>query len=452
MKRPDKNQVANFEGTLGNFSELSGNFLTFTLIFIIIIAMFINKNAILKKVLILSFILWACLAFHNEAFAASGPDIAMFFYKPSCLEKFSPEKTDFSLKGLELILPEAFSAVSVLNKLPSVVKDGAKDGVKSFGAGIKLIKEEPLRLTVYIVINASDAAAASKILTGLSNGKTAAGNKASIENGLTGEIFRQNFIFITGGEKITAEEAAVVEETFVSALSADNALTEKICFYGTAVNRSYAIEYANKKMLSLLDRAVEKLDRIELDIIDDDNCDLNFHFMDAADLAAHYEVLVGYKEIFGCFLKVSGEAEKLGGGPSAGVMGALASELWPLADKIEFKMNGNTLSFTIPELKKYQELNDKLRKSLPPPPPAVSSEEAREKSCAANMRTIEGACELFLMEASKVEKPLEIDDLVKGEILKKAPVCPAGGVYTLKSPGGDPKGPYTAECSEHKGK
>ncbi|HBC75064.1 MAG TPA: hypothetical protein DC017_09530, partial [Candidatus Wallbacteria bacterium] len=301
-----------------------------------------------------------------------------------------------------------------------------------------------------IVINASDAAAASKILAGLSNGKTAAGNKASIESGLTGEIFRQNYIFITGDEKITAEEAAVIEENFASALSTDNALTEKICFYGTAVNRSYAIEYANKKMLSLLDRAVEKLDRIELDVIDDDNCALNFCFTDAASLAAHYEVLVGYKELFGCFLTVSGEAEKMGGGPASGVMSELASAMGPLVNKIKFKMNGNTLSFTIPELKKYQELNDKLQKSLPPPPPPISKEEAQEKSCTANIKTVECCCELFLMEAAKVEKPIEIDELVKGEYLKKAPVCPAGGVYTLKSTTGDPKGPYKLECSIHK--
>lgn len=414
--------------------------------------MLIYKNAILKNVFILSFIIWTCLAFHCEAFAASGPDIAMFFYKPSCLEKFSQGKSDLSLKGLELILPDAFSAISVLNKLPSVVKDGAKDGVKSFGAGIKLIKEDPLRLIVYIVINASDAGAASKILAGLSNGKTAAGNKASIEKGLTGEIFRQNYIFITSDEKITAEEASLIKETFASALSADNALIEKICFYGTDVNRSYAIEYINNQMLSLLDRAVEKLDGIELDVIDDDNCALNFRFTDAAALAANYEVLVGYKELFGCFLTVSGEAGKMDGGPASGVMGELASAMGPLVNKIKFKMNGNILSFTIPELKKYQELNDKLQKSLPPPPPPIAPEEAQEKSCVANMRTIEGASELFLMEAVKVEKPLEIDDLVKGEILKKAPVCPAGGVYTLKSPGGDPKGPYAVECSKHKSK
>ena len=54
------------------------------------------------------------------------------------------------------------------------------------------------------------------------------------------------------------------------------------------------------------------------------------------------------------------------------------------------------------------------------------------------------------MEAATVEKPIEIDELVKGEYLKKAPVCPAGGVYTLKSTTGDPKGPYKLECSIHK--
>ena len=379
-------------------------------------------------------------------------DIAMFFYKPSCLEKFSPEKSDLSLKGLELILPEAFGAISVLNKLPRVLKDGAKDGVKSFGAGIKLIKEDPLRLNVYIVINASGATAASKILAGLSNGKTAAGGKASIEKSLTGEIIRENLIFITSDEKITAEETRAIAETFASGLSSDKAPAEKIRFYGTDVNRSYAIEYINGRMLSLLDRAVEKLDMIELNIIDDDNCELDFRFVDAASLAANYEVLVGYKDLFGCFLTVSGEAENIGGGPASGVMAGLASSLGPLVGRIKFKISGNTLSFTIPELKKYQELNDKLQKSLPPAPPAVSPEEADEKSCIANMKTIECACELFLMEAAKVEKPLEIDDLVKGGYLKKAPACPAGGAYALKSPGGDPKGPYTVECGKHKSK
>ncbi len=49
---------------------------------------------------------------------------------------------------------------------------------------------------------------------------------------------------------------------------------------------------------------------------------------------------------------------------------------------------------------------------------------AQEKACIANMRTIEGACELYKMDNNS-PATLTVDDLAKKEYLKSAPVCPS---------------------------
>lgn len=50
---------------------------------------------------------------------------------------------------------------------------------------------------------------------------------------------------------------------------------------------------------------------------------------------------------------------------------------------------------------------------------------AREKACLANMRTLEGACELLIMEQKDVPDRISIEELVKGGYVKNAPRCPA---------------------------
>ncbi|MBU1107785.1 MAG: hypothetical protein KKB51_14020 [Candidatus Riflebacteria bacterium] len=54
----------------------------------------------------------------------------------------------------------------------------------------------------------------------------------------------------------------------------------------------------------------------------------------------------------------------------------------------------------------------------------------REKACAANMRVMLGAVEMYNMDNTEMMHELNIDPLVKDKYLKSAPVCPDGGTYS----------------------
>jgi len=62
---------------------------------------------------------------------------------------------------------------------------------------------------------------------------------------------------------------------------------------------------------------------------------------------------------------------------------------------------------------------------------------AKKKSCVANMRTLEGAAELYNMEHVIVNIPaLDFNlekDLKQQGYLKSVPICPDGGRYSLKT-------------------
>lgn len=57
---------------------------------------------------------------------------------------------------------------------------------------------------------------------------------------------------------------------------------------------------------------------------------------------------------------------------------------------------------------------------------------AREKACEANMRVLEGACELMSMDAKEPPESFDIGQLVKGGYLKSTPTCPQDGTYLIK--------------------
>ncbi|HNY12658.1 MAG TPA: hypothetical protein PKK26_13795 [Candidatus Wallbacteria bacterium] len=69
---------------------------------------------------------------------------------------------------------------------------------------------------------------------------------------------------------------------------------------------------------------------------------------------------------------------------------------------------------------------------------------AQEKSCEANMKVLEGACELYMMDNEKVTA-MDIDILLKKGYLKLAPVCNAGGSYKINFEKDLP----VIECSKH---
>ena len=56
---------------------------------------------------------------------------------------------------------------------------------------------------------------------------------------------------------------------------------------------------------------------------------------------------------------------------------------------------------------------------------------AKKRACVSNMKTIEGATELFRMEHS-VDTPVNLKKLVQNGYIKKMPRCPSGGKYSVE--------------------
>lgn len=79
--------------------------------------------------------------------------------------------------------------------------------------------------------------------------------------------------------------------------------------------------------------------------------------------------------------------------------------------------------------------------------------QAKKKACVSNMKTLEGAAELYLMEHEKV-MALTIREFVAQGYLKTEPKCPSDGLYTIRvgPPGPGSKFPRVSiHCSIHKG-
>lgn len=83
-------------------------------------------------------------------------------------------------------------------------------------------------------------------------------------------------------------------------------------------------------------------------------------------------------------------------------------------------------------------------------PPRINRAISR-KACISNMKTIEGAVELFLMEHGP--QAVTLHRLINERYLRTEPKCPSGGVYTIRlgppPPGGYPS--VTIHCSIHQG-
>jgi len=75
-------------------------------------------------------------------------------------------------------------------------------------------------------------------------------------------------------------------------------------------------------------------------------------------------------------------------------------------------------------------------------------EQAREKSCYANMRVIVGAVEMYNMDSSTmISTDISLDSLKSGGYLKSTPTCPSsGGEYTAD---GDLSAGGLVKCSVH---
>jgi competence protein ComGC len=72
---------------------------------------------------------------------------------------------------------------------------------------------------------------------------------------------------------------------------------------------------------------------------------------------------------------------------------------------------------------------------------------AQGKACMANMRTIEGATEMYMMDNDENAPPVTLQLLVEGKYLRKEPTCSQGGEYSITK--GDKY--YECKCSVHGG-
>lgn len=123
---------------------------------------------------------------------------------------------------------------------------------------------------------------------------------------------------------------------------------------------------------------------------------------------------------------------------------------------VEFKAENNSavLRLTVPEnLKQYlkPEMIPVLAgatgiiAAIAVPNFNKARDKARDKACMANMRVLEGACEMYMMDNGKIGS-MDVETLLKKEYLKNAPVCPAGGSYKILF---EKEEIPAVECSKH---
>ncbi len=80
--------------------------------------------------------------------------------------------------------------------------------------------------------------------------------------------------------------------------------------------------------------------------------------------------------------------------------------------------------------------------------------QAKKKACVSNMKTIEGAVELYLMEKNVANGTnVDLKTLRTEGYLKTDPTCPANGQYTIKvnAASGTTAGATEIKCNIHQG-
>ncbi|HNY11043.1 MAG TPA: hypothetical protein PKK26_05575 [Candidatus Wallbacteria bacterium] len=408
------------------------------------------------KYWIAAIILFSCLftSIFRARCEAAGADLDFYFYDAKYLEKIAEKTPDSFLKLLETALPDAYKALGILKNAASLSKAAETNGaIKSFCVSFTA-DASIQKVLIYIVFNC-EGGRAGVLLEKLSGASPAAGKKFTIA-GFTGFSAGQDCAFITNDEKIGNEAALAMAKTIIEDLAAKKGVEEKTVIYNSRLVSQYALEYINANMLSLLDAVYEKVEKFEIEIVNDDNGRVNICFPDEAALLANYEVLVGYKDIFDAMTIGNAEFAKMKKSGLAGSyspkysneMAELFAEMNGLSKKITHKLEGKKLVFMVAELKKYTALNEKFMNMQK----KVQSGEAENpvKACLGNMKTIEGATELFMMESPKMDKPVTVDMLVNKGYLRKIPECPESGLYSVECKMKDAAvESFRVKCSRH---
>lgn len=72
---------------------------------------------------------------------------------------------------------------------------------------------------------------------------------------------------------------------------------------------------------------------------------------------------------------------------------------------------------------------------------------AKERTCQANQRTIDGAIETYMAADPQERYPSSMQDMVDAGVMKNIPTCPSGGKYIWKKSNGSD--PPTISCTVH---
>jgi len=394
-----------------------------------------NYNYLIAVVILFSCL---CAGFFSARCEAAGTDIDCYFYGVKYLEKIAEKSQDPIFKTIEAVFPAAFNTLKILRDAADLTKAGdLKGAISSFCVSIAIDGTSPPKLVFYIALDCKGGRA-SAVLERLSGAAVRDDKKTALAGGFSGFLAGPGCAFITSDEKIGADPAGVMAKAFITELNSASGIEEKVVIHKSKFVSDQVTGYINRSMLSLLDRVYEKTEKFEIEVIDDDNARLNICFPDEMALAANYEVIVGYKDLFGALTIGNAEFAKMKkNGPAgnyspefSGEMSGFFSDMASLSKKITHKVEGKKLVFTIPELKKINELNEKVVKMSAKE--RAGKAENPAKSCLRNMKTIEGAAELFMMETPKIEKPVSVETLVAKEYLKKSPQCPEGGSYSIE--------------------
>jgi len=391
------------------------------------------------RCLIIMFILFQIFTSGRSAALCetAAADADCYFYGDKYLQKIADASSDPFLKAMEAVVPDAVNALTILKNAGGSIKDGElKGALKAFCVSFKIRESEPRGINFYITLDCA-AGEAANMLSRLAGAGPAA-NKYSLPGGFYALAINPQCAFITNDEKIESSAAAAKADSAIVELSSGEGIEEKTVIYKTKFVSDKITAYINKSMLSLLDKVYEKTEKFELDVIDEDNARFSVSFPDEESLASNYEVIVGYKDIFTAMTAANSEFEKLNqtrrnakfSAEFSGDMSMFFKEMSELSSKITHRLEGKKLIFNVPMLKKYGELNSKMM-NLEKKAQTKQAENPL-KRCNSNMKTLEGAVELFAMENPKIEKPVTAEMLTGGGYLKKAPQCPEGGSYNIE--------------------
>lgn len=214
---------------------------------------------------------------------------------------------------------------------------------------------------------------------------------------------------------LAGADTVTVELTKALAKAPDGAMKGEV---SPALRRACldALE-APRYRLPGLDEVVAPLASLELSA---DGRKIRLGYPDEASATRARVILKGYFDLIGATTGVGESAPQ-------GAAGEMMKELRGFLLGVKCGVEGNVATVDLPDPAPLQAAMAAGKRGLE----ASGEAPTPEKVCESNLKTIEGATELFLMEKGPEAAIPSLDDLVTDGYLRRKPECPAGGAYTI---------------------